>query len=271
MQYAHLAVVMPAYNEAEGIGGFIDEIRTAVAPLAERVTFVIADDRSTDGTAAALSGIEDVDVQTQPANRGHGPTALAAYRAGLALAPDALVHVDGDGQFLGSEIASAVRALHRTGADVVHGVRHSRTDAWYRRLLTAGVRLLTAAVVGRGVPDVNTPLRVYRPEALQILVNAVPSDALVPHVHFSLAEVRAGFAVRYLRVRSIPRRGASSTGTMWGKVARPSLPPKKLVLFALRALREAWMWSLRPGAPLRALEFEGLSAAAAAPEGSGSA
>jgi len=258
VQYAHLAVVMPAYNEAEGIGGFIDEIRTAVAPLAERVSFVIADDRSTDGTAAALAGIPDVDVQTQPANRGHGPTALAAYRAGLALSPDALVHVDGDGQFLGSEIASAVRALGHTGADVVHGVRHSRTDAWYRRLLTAGVRLLTAAVVGRGVPDVNTPLRVYRPEALQILVNAVPSDALVPHVHFSLGEVRAGFTVRYLRVRSIPRRGSSATGTMWGKVARPSLPPKKLVLFALSALREAWMWSLRPGAPLRALKLEGL-------------
>ncbi|MGN7861666.1 glycosyltransferase family 2 protein [Microbacterium sp. 22303] len=260
MQYAHLAVVMPAYNEAEGIGGFIDEIRTAVAPLAERVSFVVADDRSTDGTATALAGLPDVDVQTQPANRGHGPTALAAYRAGLALSPDALVHVDGDGQFLGSEIASAVRALSSTGADVVHGVRHSRTDAWYRRLLTAGVRLLTGAIVGRGVPDVNTPLRVYRPEALQILVNAVPSDALVPHVHFSLGEVRAGFAVRYLRVRSIPRRGSSSTGTMWGKVARPSLPPKKLVLFALSALREAWMWSLRPGAPLRALELEGLPA-----------
>ncbi|MBS1674516.1 MAG: glycosyltransferase family 2 protein [Actinobacteria bacterium] len=257
MQYAHLAIVMPAYNEAEGIGGFIDEIRDAVAPLAERVTFVIADDRSTDGTAAALAGVDDVLVETQPANRGHGPTALAAYRAGLALSPDALVHVDGDGQFVGSEIAGAVRALARTGADVVHGVRRGRTDAWYRRVLTACVRLLIAVTVGRGVPDVNTPLRVYRPEAVRLLVNAVPSDALVPHVHFSLAEVRARLDVRYLHVRSIPRRGASSTGTMWGKVARPSLPPKKLVLFARDALVEVWRWSLRPGAPLRALSLEG--------------
>ncbi|KJL25963.1 glycosyltransferase family 2 protein [Microbacterium azadirachtae] len=256
MQYAHLAVVMPAYNEAEGIAGFIDEIRASVGPLAERVTFVIADDRSTDGTAAALAGIADVDVQTQPVNRGHGPTALAAYRGGLALSPDAIVHVDGDGQFLGAEIAAAVRALAASGADVVHGVRHSRTDAWYRRVLTACVRLLIATFVGRGVPDVNTPLRVYRPEALRLLVNAVPSDALVPHVHFSLAEVRARLDVRYLRVRSIPRRGSSSTGTMWGRVARPSLPPSKLVRFAMDALREAWTWSLRPGAPLRALSLE---------------
>ncbi|MDQ4214224.1 glycosyltransferase family 2 protein [Microbacterium capsulatum] len=251
MQYAHLAVVMPAYNEVEGIGGFIDEIRDAVAPLAARVTFVVADDRSTDGTADALSGIADVRVETQPANRGHGPTALAAYRAGLALDPDALVHVDGDGQFIGSEIADVVRALQSTGADVVHGVRRGRTDAWYRRALTACVRLLIAASVGHGVPDVNTPLRAYRPASLRILVDAVPAEALVPHVHFSLAEVRAGLSVRYLRVRSIPRRGASSTGTMWGKVARPSLPPKKLVLFARDALREVWRCSLRPGAPLR--------------------
>lgn len=275
MQYAHLAVVMPAYNEAEGIGGFIDEIRSAVAPLAERVTFIVADDRSTDDTAAGLAGIADVDVQTQPTNRGHGPTALAAYRAGLALDPDALVHVDGDGQFLRSEIAAAVRALDRTGAEVVHGVRHSRTDPWYRRLLTTGVRLLIAASVGRGIPDVNTPLRAYRPAALRILVNAVPSDALVPHVHFSLAEVRAGFGVRYLRVRSIPRRGASSTGTMWGRVSRPSLPPKRLVEFALRALREVWDWSLRPGAPLRALALQRLdrplAGGAEGQDGSGSA
>lgn len=253
MQYAHLAVVMPAYNEAEGIGGFIDEIRDALVPLAERVTFVVADDRSTDGTAAALAGIADIEVQTQPVNRGHGPTALAAYRAGLALSPDAVLHVDGDGQFLGAEIASVARALSGSGADVVHGVRHSRSDAWYRRVLTACVRLLIATFVGRGVPDVNTPLRAYRPEALRLLVEAVPSDALVPHVHFSLAEVRSGLVVRYLRVRSIPRRGASSTGTMWGRVARPSLPPRKLVSFAFAALREAWIWSLRPGAPLRGL------------------
>ncbi|GAA4485772.1 glycosyltransferase family 2 protein [Microbacterium panaciterrae] len=255
MQYAHLAVVMPAYNEAEGIRGFIDEIRSAVAPLAERVTFVVADDRSTDGTPAALADADDVRVETQPANRGHGPTALAAYRAGLALDPDALLHVDGDGQFLGSEIAAAVRALASTGADVVHGVRRDRTDAWYRRVLTACVRLLIAAAVGHGIPDVNTPLRVYRPDVVRMLVGAVPSDALVPHVHFSLAEVRAGLSVRYLHVRSIPRRGASATGTMWGKVSRPSLPPKKLVLFALHALGEVWRWSLRPGAPLRGVEY----------------
>lgn len=253
MSISHLVIVMPAFNEAEGIGGFIDELRGAVSPLCEKVTFVVADDQSTDATPEALAGIEDVLVERQAVNRGHGPTALAAYRAGLALSPDVLVHVDGDGQFLGSDFPPLLRALTSTGADVVHGVRGGRTDPWYRKALTGCVRLMVAMASGRGVPDVNTPLRAYRPSVAAALVAVVPAEALVPHVHFSLAEVRAGADVRYVRVRSIPRRGSSATGTMWGRGPRIALPPKRLRQFATAALREVWVTSLKRGAPLRSI------------------
>ncbi|WEK62301.1 MAG: glycosyltransferase family 2 protein [Candidatus Microbacterium colombiense] len=255
MPISHLAIVMPAYNEHEGIGGFIDEIRDAVDPLAERITFHIADDRSTDATASVFDGVADVTVEVQPTNRGHGPTALAAYRAGLAAGPEVLVHVDGDGQFYGSDFARLLSALRREDADVVHGVRDGRSDPWYRKVLTAAVGVLVAGAAGRRIPDVNTPLRAYRPEALRLLVDAVPADASVPHVHFSLAEARAGFVVRYIRVASIPRRGSSSTGTMWGRGAGVTLPPKRLRQFARAALREAWDLSLRPSAPLRSIRL----------------
>ncbi|MEV4773871.1 glycosyltransferase family 2 protein [Microbacterium sp. LTA6] len=253
MPVAHLVVVMPAYNEAEGIGGFIDEIREHLAPVAERISFVVADDQSTDGTPAALDGIDDVHVERQPANRGHGPTALAAYRAGMMLDPDVLVHVDGDGQFIGPDFPRLVSALVRENADVVHGVRDGRTDPWFRKALTASVGTLIAVAAGRRIPDVNTPLRAYRPQAINRLLDAVPADALVPHVHFSLAEARLGLTVRYLRVLSIPRRGESETGTMWGGTPRPSLPPQRLRRFARAALGEVWSWSLKPGAPLRSI------------------
>lgn len=251
MPVPHLVIVMPAYNEAEGICGFIDEIREHVKALTDRVTFVVADDRSTDATVATLQGVADVQIEAQPANRGHGPTALAAYRAGVALQPDLLVHVDGDGQFIGPDFARIIRAAQSTGADVVHGVRHSRTDPWYRRMLTGAVGLLIAAAAGRRVPDVNTPLRAYRPQALAMLLAAVPTELLVPHVHFSLAEARWGLMVRYLPVKSIPRRGASTSGTMWGGGVKALVPPPRLRQFARDALAEAWRLSLRPGAPLR--------------------
>lgn len=189
----------------------------------------------------------------QAVNRGHGPTALAAYRAGLAVDPEVLVHVDGDGQFLGSDFPRLIGALTAADADVVHGVRDGRTDPWYRRALTGAVGLMIAVAAGRRIPDVNTPLRAYRPDALRALIEAVPADATVPHVHFSLAEARAGFRVRYLRVASIPRRGESATGTMWGRGAGVTLPPKRLRAFVRTALGEAWRLSLRPSAPLRAV------------------
>lgn len=253
MTLHRLAIVMPAYNEAEGIRGFIDEVRDAVAPLADEVSFHIADDRSTDATPTVFDDVDDVTVHVQPTNRGHGPTALAAYRLGLATDPDVIVHVDGDGQFLGSDFPRLIGALVRENADVVHGIRDGRTDPWYRKSLTSAVGVMIALAAGRRVPDVNTPLRAYRPSALQSLIEAVPDGASVPHVHFSLAEARSGFVVRYVRVASIPRRGESAQGTMWGRAAGVRLPPKRLRQFAVSALREVWRLSLRPSAPLRSI------------------
>lgn len=246
-----LAVVMPAYNEAEGLPGFLDELHRNLAPLARRLDLVVVDDRSTDATlevmrdlATRLPGLTVIEAE---ANRGHGPTALAAYRAGLALEPDLVVHVDGDGQFHGIDLARAVRAAVSTGADVVHGVRRGRDDPWFRRVLTAMVGVAVTFAAGRHVPDVNTPLRVYRPDRLADLLELVPADALIPHVHFSIAEVRRGLDVRYVEVASLPRRGANQSGTMWGVERRPKLPPKRLRRFARSAAVELWRVSLRPG------------------------
>lgn len=254
MRLNHLAVVMPAYNEAAGIPSFVREVHESLAPLAERLDIIVVDDRSTDATAAVLGALAKklpgLSVITADANRGHGPTALAAYRAGLERHPDLIVHVDGDGQFTGTDLARAVSAAVGTGADVVHGVRVGRADPWFRRMLTACVGTLAMVAVGRRIPDVNTPLRVYRPATLEALVESVPVEASVPHVHFSLAEARRSDVVRYLRVASLPRRGGQEQGTMWGAAPQhaPRLPPKRLRQFTRRAAVELWQVSLRPAA-----------------------
>ncbi|MCH4250272.1 MAG: glycosyltransferase family 2 protein [Microbacteriaceae bacterium] len=251
-----LALVLPAYNEAEGIPGFLDELMQALHPLCADLSTVVVDDHSTDGTGKVLDAYAhehpELRVVHAEENRGHGPTALAGYRTALALRPDLIVFVDGDGQFLGDDVARAVVLGIRSGADVVHGVRTGRTDPWYRKLLTGALGVALAVVAGGPIPDVNTPLRVYRPTALRALLSLVPTRALVPHVHFSLAESRMGMRRTQLRVRSIPRRGATTQGSMWGGTRVPRLPPARLRLFVARALGELWRVSLRPGAGSRA-------------------
>lgn len=250
MHLQHLAVVMPAHNEAEGLPGFLAEILEHVAPLADRVSIIVVDDVSTDATAEVLAQLQQslpgLTVVRSAVNRGHGPTALAAYRAGLALGPDAIVHVDGDGQFEGKDFPGIIRALD--DADVVHGVRLHRSDPWFRKILTACVGLVIQLATGRRIPDVNTPLRAYRPAVIAHLVELVQEDALVPHVHFSLAESRLGYRVASVPVRSIPRRGSGASGTMWGEQEKqPILPPPRLRDFSRRAAAELWHHSLRPG------------------------
>lgn len=248
MQLRTLAVVMPAYNEAEGLPSFAREVLEAVRPLASTVHLVVVNDRSTDDTSAVLAALHDelpeISVVDSAVNRGHGPTALAAYRAGLELNPEAVLHLDGDGQFVGEDLPRVIRALEH--ADVIHGVRGGRTDPWFRRALTACVGAAVALVVHERIPDVNTPLRAYRTDALRRLVDAVAPDSLVPHVQFSIAETRLGIRREYVRVRSIPRRGSAETGTMWGAAQRkPKLPPKRLIVFSARAAREVWTHSIR--------------------------
>lgn len=252
MRLRHTAIVMPAYDEADGIGGFIDEVVAAVAPHTDRLSVVVVDDASGDGTAALLRAKSEGDdrlvVVASPVNRGHGPTALRAYREGIARAPDVLVHVDGDGQFSGDDIARVALALVGTGADAVHGVRRGRDDPWFRRLITAGISGAVAIVSGRRIPDVNTPLRAYRPQVAEQLVRSIPEGAAVPHIHFSLIERRSGLSVRYVEVASLPRRGSTADGTMFGAAKVRMLPPASLLRFVGAALAEVWRESLRPGA-----------------------
>ena len=234
-----VAVVIPAFNEADALPTFLAEIRASFADHSVPVTLIVIDDASTDETAAVA--LSFADVVPAPRNRGHGPTALAAYSAGLASGAEVIVHVDGDGQFYGDDIVRVALALDLAEVDVVHGVRRGRTDPWFRRCLSALVRLLVLSVSGRSVPDVNTPLRAYRPDTLRLLMGGVPVEALVPHVHFSIAEARRRVRVRYVAVESIPRRGAVTQGTMWGTGrARRLVPPTRLVRFAAAALAELW-------------------------------
>lgn len=263
MNTSHLAITMPAYNEAEGLPQFLAEIAAWVTPRVGRLTLIVADDRSTDNTLDVLAKLEasgtlgpaELQVHPQPSNRGHGPTALAAYRAALSVNPDVIIHIDGDGQFLGQDIPRIIDAL-RDDVDVVHGVRVHRTDPWFRKLITGIVRAAVTARPGRAMSDVNTPLRAYRPGTIRELVTALESasngaDVLIPHVHFSLAESRWGLKRSEVRVKNIPRRGDSSSGTMWGANRSPVLPSKRLRRFVRAALRELWELSLRRDAPMR--------------------
>ena len=236
-----LAVAMPAFCEADGIGGFVVELDAALAPLVSSLVFVVVDDASPDGTLAALKGVEgdlhgDLRLVAQAVNRGHGPTVLRAYHEALSTGADLVLQVDGDGHFSGEDVARLVRAW--TSATVVTGVRRNRFDAWYRKVLTRATGHYLRALSGVRARDPNCPLRLYRAPALQRLLAVLPDDLLIPNLYLSVLADRMAMSRTEVVVAQGPRRGSGSEGTMWGRTSR-ILIPRRLIRFAGGALRES--------------------------------
>ena len=166
-------VVLPTYNEAENIVGFLRAVRQAV-PEAD---VLVVDDNSPDGTAAlaeeTASELGRIKVLHRAGKQGLG----AAYRHGFTTAFDedyeAIVSMDSDYSHDPAVIPTMLR-LVLDGADAVIGSRYvpgGATVDWPlpRRLLSKWGNRYTAAVLRLPVSDCTSGFRAYRAEALRTI------------------------------------------------------------------------------------------------------
>jgi glycosyltransferase involved in cell wall biosynthesis len=243
MSPSSVAIAIPVYNEADSIGEFLTEISNALGGHVAGLSFVVVDDASTDDSEAVVRKTAETlhaeaVVVRNPVNVGHGPTVLEAYRRALDTGAQLVLQVDGDGQFLGSDLRR-LAVLLEDGADAVCGVRRFRYDPWFRMVMTRAVRLYVA--LGFGVPtrDANCPLRGYRAELLDDLLRWIPDHALVPNLHLTILAARRGVTMVEVDVNHRVRRGSTAVGTTWAGSNSSFAIPRKLVTFSIHAFRES--------------------------------
>ena len=172
-QPVRTVVVLPTYNEAENIVGFLRAVRQAV-PEAD---VLVVDDNSPDGTAAlaeeTASELGRIKVLRRPGKLGLG----AAYRDGFTTAFDegyeAVVSMDSDYSHDPEVIPTMLRLLG-DGADIVIGSRYvpgGATVDWpmHRRVLSKWGNRYTAAVLRLPVSDCTSGFRAYRADALRAI------------------------------------------------------------------------------------------------------
>jgi glycosyltransferase involved in cell wall biosynthesis len=237
-----VAVAIPAYNEADGIAGFIQEIDRVLWPHVSALTVIVIDDASTDDTPAVLQALAPslngtLIVGRNATNQGHGPSLMEAYRRALATESEFVLQVDGDGQFHGSDLRR-VLVLLLDDAHAVSGVRRFRQDPWFRMAMTRLVRYYVRASFGVVARDPNCPLRGYEAGILRDLLTALPASCLVPNLYLTVIAARRGVALLEVDVSHRVRRGVTSQGTTWSRGARSPIP-WRLVRFSLEALRES--------------------------------
>jgi glycosyltransferase involved in cell wall biosynthesis len=237
-----VAIAIPAYNEADGIGGFLTEIDRALAPHVRELHMIVVDDASTDDTRAVLDRLRpaltaSLDVEVNPVNRGHGPSVMTAYRAAVRTNMDFVLQVDGDGQFHGSDLRRLL-VLLGDEAHAVSGVRRFRQDPWFRMVMTRLVRLYVRSSFRVIARDPNCPLRGYERDMLADLLAPLNDDCLVPNLYLTVIAARRGLALVEVDVSHRVRRGRSAVGSTWSRGARSPIP-WRLVRFSFAALRES--------------------------------
>ncbi len=256
MRRPTVVVAIPAFNEGEGIAGFLEEIDKALSPHVQALRLVVVDDGSVDATGSVLEALApqlhgDLELLTNSRNRGHGPSLMSAYEHALGGDPDYVLQVDGDGQFLGSELRRML-VLLLDDAHAVCGVRRFRQDPWFRMLMTGLVRRYVAWGFSVRARDPNCPLRGYEGPLLAELLQSVPRESLIPNLYLTILAARSGVPLLEVDVTHRVRRGSSASGSTWGGAPRSPVP-WKLVRFSVQAFGE----SRRFRATLQAREGNG--------------
>ena len=232
---------MPAWNEASGIGEFLNEIHEAFTGVEH--SFVVVDDASTDNTVEVLGRLQaeglPLHIQRNPGNMGHGPSTVNALRTGHKSGSGTVIALDGDGQFLGSDIRHCYESFLESEAQIVEGVRTRSTDPLYRKVTSFATRFLVWTSCGSFPRDANTPLRVYRAEVLEKLLDHLPEQSLTPNLMISSIVRVKKLKLLSVEVSFIDRRGSNPQSTSWGR-SKSYLPSKRFVVFCIKATR-SWL------------------------------
>ncbi|HEY3434069.1 MAG TPA: glycosyltransferase family 2 protein [Solirubrobacterales bacterium] len=165
-----IAILIPAYNEAENIGVVLDQIPAAVCGVGTEV--LVVDDGSRDGTGdvAAEHGAA---VARHVTNRGGGAALRTGYRLMVESGAEIVVTLDADGQHRPDEMERLVKPIVDGEVDMAHGSRvlgHADRNHFARELGIVFFNRLVSFITRTHVTDCSNGYRAVRTTVLPQLV-----------------------------------------------------------------------------------------------------
>jgi glycosyltransferase involved in cell wall biosynthesis len=222
----YLSVVIPAYNEAAALKVLLPEMQQALAKdFPGQFELIVVDDASTDDTSAVLARCEmPVVLFRHDKQRGSG----ASRKTGSRQAQGELcAWIDGDGTYGVEDLLALV--AHIEGYDQVIGMRRTEFGPWlWLRWLVKCMSAKVAAVLwARPIPDLNSGLRVFRRDCLQVWLDELP-DGFSCTSTATLAALNHGQRIRFHPITYHPRavgthskfHPVKDTWRLWMTIAR---------------------------------------------------
>jgi 4-amino-4-deoxy-L-arabinose transferase-like glycosyltransferase len=202
-----LSLIIPAYNEADGIRQAVREADAALAELAAKYEIIVVDDGSSDDTAAVVAELAGTNPRVRLLRHAHNRGYGAALRTGFAAARfERVACTDADCRFHLADLGTLVALADEQPIAV--GYRVARKDPWQRRFVSWGYNCLVRALLGTRVRDCDCALKVFRTDILEQILPE--SDGFLVNAEMLARARRLGLGVAEAGVRHRPRlRGVS--------------------------------------------------------------
>jgi hypothetical protein len=165
-----VAILVPAYNEAENIDQVLDLMPSEVCGIETAV--LVVDDGSRDGTGDVAAKHGAI-VARHVINRGGGAALRTGYRLMVDSGAEIVVTLDADGQHLPSEMERLVKPVFDREVDVTHGSRvlgEADDNHFARELGIVFFNRLVSFITRTKVSDCSNGYRAVRATVLPQLV-----------------------------------------------------------------------------------------------------
>lgn len=200
MNDQRISIIIPAYNEAQSIGGIINKLRS----LHPKYEIVVIDDGSKDDTAE-VAGHAGAVVYRHPYNIGNG----AAIKSGIRVASgDILVFMDADGQHDPADIQELLAFF--PDYDMVVGARTKGGQASLGRALGNKIYNVFASYVAKfPIKDLTSGFRAVKAEIAREFLYLLPNTYSYPTT-MTLGVLRTGRSLYYVPINARKRQKGKS-------------------------------------------------------------
>jgi undecaprenyl-phosphate 4-deoxy-4-formamido-L-arabinose transferase len=187
-----LSIVIPVYNEQEGLQALFDRLYPAMdqlqAKLNLRYEIIFVNDGSKDRSAGMLAAQFDLRPDTTRVvlfqnNFGQHMAIMAGFEYARG---ESIITLDADLQNPPEEIALLAAELIK-GHDYVGTIRSSRKDSWFRKTASRAMNHLRQRITHITMTDQGCMLRGYSRRIVNLVRQCNESNTFIPALAYTFA------------------------------------------------------------------------------------
>ncbi|MCD4775657.1 MAG: glycosyltransferase [Candidatus Aegiribacteria sp.] len=198
-----VSVIIPAYNEENRIGTFLDKLVTYCGNSVLIYEVIVVDDCSTDDTIGIIAQYEDqfehFHLLRSKRNSGKG----YSVKRGLFKAQgDICLFMDADGSVEPDEIEKNLEYIRNNGYDIFIGSRVLRNSdqvlvtRWYREFMGKVFNFFVRLFLFRDICDTQCGFKIFRREVIRPVFSRVHIDGFGFDLELLYLAQRMGYRIK---------------------------------------------------------------------------